>query len=96
MITIKEISVCNNLLGNKWNLLIIKSLLENEKRFSAIKKDIHEISDRILSEKIKNLIDLEIIETGVVNFNKTYKLTEKGKALQNFIEIYDKWITDYY
>ena len=95
MITEKDLHTCNNILGNKWNLLIIKSLLESEKRFSAIKKDIYTISDRVLSEKIKNLIENGIIETGMLYYNKTYKLTKKGRELQNFIDALDKWSSEY-
>ena len=97
MITEKDLYVCNCLLGNKWNFLIIKSLLEGEKRFSALKREIHTISDRVLCEKIKVLITYEIVEKGTNNFyNKVYQLTEKGKALKNFVEAFDKWTASYY
>ena len=97
MITEKDLYVCNCLLGNKWNFLIIKSLLEDEKRFSALKREISTISDRVLSKKIKTLIKYKIIEKASDSSrNKVYKLTEKGGALRNFIEAFDEWAVNYY
>ena len=96
MITEKDQYVCNCLLGNKWIFLIIKSLLEGEKRFSILKREISTISDRVLSEKIKILIKYEIIEkTTSSTYSKVYKLTEKGRALRNFIKAFDEWAINY-
>jgi DNA-binding HxlR family transcriptional regulator len=44
-----------NMLGKKWTGLIIKVLLNGPKRFSEIRLLIPELSDRMLTERFKEL-----------------------------------------
>lgn len=52
------------------------------KRLSQLKKDIPEISEKMLVQELKNLADSELVERinyGEVPPRVEYKLTEKGK-----------------
>ena len=67
MISNKKIMDCPvattiNLIGNKWKLLIIRDLLGGTKRFGELRKSLTGISQRVLTE---NLRDLE--KDGLVN-----------------------------
>ena len=53
------------LLGKKWNGLIIKTLMDGPKRFSDIRSVIPELSDRMLTERFKELEVEEIIVRSV-------------------------------
>ena len=96
MITKKDLCLFDSIFNNKWNFLIISSLLSEEKRFSAIKKDIKEISDRLLSQKLKELIKYGIIKKEIISTSDSvkilYKLTPKGEELNPVFKEIDQWI----
>ncbi|MFP4290543.1 MAG: winged helix-turn-helix transcriptional regulator [Cyclobacteriaceae bacterium] len=71
------------MLGGKWKLLIIFQLSQQRLRFSELKKQIPDISEKMLVQELKNLIDSGLVER--VNFGEVpprveYFLTNTGKA----------------
>ena len=52
-----------DILGKKWNGLVLISLLENPKRFTDIRRDIPDLSDRVLTERLRELESLDLIKT---------------------------------
>ena len=72
-------------LGDKWTLLVIRDLVFEGKRFFKEILDSKEgIATNILSDRLKRLEKLEIIESKPYELQKKYKvysLTEKGKDL---------------
>lgn len=96
MVTEKDLCLFNSVFSNKWNFLIINSLLSGEKKFSTIKRDLKEISDRVLSEKLKELIKYGIVIKDIVVFSDyveiTYRLTQSGENLWGVFKEIDKWI----
>ncbi|GAE36887.1 winged helix-turn-helix transcriptional regulator [Halalkalibacter akibai] len=82
------------LLGKKWTGLIIRVLLDGPKRFKDIKAQIPEMSDRILTERMKELEQQDIIVRNVFPEKPVrieYELTEKGLALQPVIISIQNW-----
>jgi len=82
------------LLGKRWNGLIIRTLLDGPKRFSEIAEIIPQLSDRVLTERFKELEENGIIERTVyIGFpvKVEYKLTQKGAALKNVLDEVEKW-----
>jgi DNA-binding HxlR family transcriptional regulator len=82
------------LLGKRWTGLIITVLLSGPKRFKDISDMIPSMSDRMLSERFKELEALGIITRHV--FPETpvrieYELTEKGKGLEATMNEVQKW-----
>lgn len=96
MITKKDLCLYDSIFSSKWNFLIISSLLSEEKRFSVIRKDIREISDRLLSQKLKELIKYGIIKKEFISTSDSvkilYKLTPKGEELNPVFKEIDQWI----
>jgi DNA-binding HxlR family transcriptional regulator len=83
-----------NLLGKKWTGLIIKVLLDGPKRFSEIRVLIPELSDRMLTERFKELEAFGIIQRKV--FPETpvrieYSLNEAGIDLSATMDEIQKW-----
>ena len=76
MISNKKIVDCPvattiNLIGNKWKLLIIRDLLSGTKRFSELRKNLTGISQRVLTENLRNLendglIDREVFWKAII------------------------------
>ncbi|MBA2875114.1 winged helix-turn-helix transcriptional regulator [Thermaerobacillus caldiproteolyticus] len=81
------------LLSKRWVGLIISQLLEGKKRFSEIEASIP-ISGKLLSERLKELEEADIVERKVYPETPVrieYSLTEKGQALKSVIEAIEQW-----
>ncbi|MGD7045068.1 winged helix-turn-helix transcriptional regulator [Jeotgalibacillus proteolyticus] len=82
------------LLGKRWNGVIIRVLATGPKRFSHIAEPIPQISNKILTERLKELEEQEIIVREV--FPETpvrieYRLTDKGISLTPILDEVQKW-----
>jgi DNA-binding HxlR family transcriptional regulator len=83
-----------DVLNGKWKLPIIVALTFGEKRFTEIGKEVHGITDRMLSKELR---DLEL--NGLVRRNieesypvkVTYRLTEHSKSLRSVIDSLRNW-----
>jgi DNA-binding HxlR family transcriptional regulator len=83
-----------NLLGKRWNGLIIQVLLSGPKRFRDISEMIPQMSDKMLTERFKELEAAGIIKRTVypeIPVRIEYELTEKGKALEPAMKEVQKW-----
>lgn len=87
-----------NLMSQRWTALIIHQLLSGTKRFCAIESSIG-ISGRILSERLKELEQLEIIKREVIPETPVrieYSLTDKGLALEPVLKEVEKWSQNWF
>jgi DNA-binding HxlR family transcriptional regulator len=86
------------LLGKKWTGLIIRVLLGGPRRFKEIKEQIPEMSDRVLSERMKELEDAGILKRHVYPETPVrieYELTPKGRNLEPVIMAIQHWAEDW-
>jgi len=82
------------MLGKRWTGLIIKVLLSGPKRFKDISDVIPNMSDRMLSERFKELETAGIINRHVYPETPVrieYDLTEKGRELAPVMCELEKW-----
>ncbi|MBS4761638.1 helix-turn-helix transcriptional regulator [Carnobacteriaceae bacterium zg-ZUI252] len=82
------------ILGKKWNAVIIDVLYQTDCRFSEIASAITGISDRVLTVRLQELEQEQIIMKSTHNFGKakfTYKLTKKGFELAKEVQNIKKW-----
>ncbi|MBS3078931.1 helix-turn-helix transcriptional regulator [Candidatus Pacearchaeota archaeon] len=96
----KECSVRKvvNFLGKKWTLLILLELYKGNsewKRFSQIKRNLDNITSKILSIRLKELERENLIEkrinTTEFPIKSEYKLTKAGKDFVDIIKNIKKW-----
>jgi DNA-binding HxlR family transcriptional regulator len=67
--------------GGKWNLIIIKSVGSQELRFSKVRAKIPDISEKVLIDKLKILMEQNLIirkDFKEVPPRVSYKLTKLG------------------
>ena len=86
------------LIGRRWTGAIVRVLLRDISRFNDIAETVPGLSDRMLSERLREL-ELESIVILTV-FPETpvrieYSLTEKGRALDGVIRAVSGWAQDW-
>ena len=82
------------LLGKRWSTLLIRVLMEGPRRFSELAEAVPDLSERVLSERLK-----ELEAEGVVGrevhpgppVRVEYSLTDKGRALSGVLEEIGRW-----
>lgn len=82
------------ILGKRWNGLIIRVMFDGPKRFTDISSHIPNMSDRMLGERFKELEAQGIIKRSVypeIPVRIEYSLTEKGRALRKALEEIQNW-----
>lgn len=86
------------LIGRRWTGVILQALNHGTNRFSALTHTIPGLSDRLLSERLKELEAEGIIVRTVVPTTPvtiTYCLTEKGKALESVMDAVTAWAQEW-
>ncbi|MDP9310695.1 MAG: helix-turn-helix transcriptional regulator [Chloroflexota bacterium] len=81
-------------LGKRWTGLILRVLGNGPTTFSKIAKTVSKLSDRVLSERLKELERHGIVERQVdpsIPVKITYSLTEKGRDLQQVLDVLQAW-----
>ncbi|MEO4055322.1 helix-turn-helix domain-containing protein [Solibacillus sp. CAU 1738] len=89
-----KIEVAYSIIGKKWMCLIINSLMDVPKRFSEINSIIPELSKRMLTERLKELEDYDIILRNVITdrpLRSEYSLTNKGEDLGVALQTVESW-----
>jgi DNA-binding HxlR family transcriptional regulator len=82
------------LIGGRWTGAVIQLLLTGRMRFAELRDAIPEISDRMLSERLRELEAEGIVDRIVVPETPVrveYALTEKGRALEQAMTSLGKW-----
>ncbi len=83
-----------DLIGKRWTGLILRVLLGGPRRFKEVKEQIPEMSDRMLTERMKELESLGIVVRHVYPETPVrieYELTDKGKDLKTVIDAIGSW-----
>jgi DNA-binding HxlR family transcriptional regulator len=85
-------------IGARWSGAIIRAMLSGITRFSDLTAAIPGLSDRMLSERLKELEAEGIVERCVTPSTPVrvdYRLTEKGRDLAGVIESISLWAEDW-
>ncbi|MEM2159977.1 MAG: helix-turn-helix domain-containing protein [Candidatus Nitrosotenuis sp.] len=84
-----------SVLGRTWALLILKKLTEKEAtRFNEIKKAIPQISNTVLSDRLRELEEEGLITKKVyaeVPIRVEYSLTKQARDLGKILALLDDW-----
>lgn len=84
-----------NLIGHKWKVLIIRNLMnEGTLRFGELSKGIHGISQKMLTQQLRQLEEDRIILRKVypeIPPKVEYSLTELGMTLKPILDAMSSW-----
>lgn len=93
-----SVAVTLDVFNDRWKLAIIWYLLEKDKRFKELSEDIHEITQKTLTIKLKELEEKNIISRQAfleIPPKVVYALTPIGKALRPILEEMYLWGKNY-
>jgi DNA-binding HxlR family transcriptional regulator len=82
------------LIGSRWSGAILQTLLQGRTRYGAIKAAIPDLTDRMLSERLRSLEGENLVLRIVVPESPVrveYELTPKGRELQDALKEIGAW-----
>ena len=82
------------LIGKRWTGAIVFVLMDGPLRFSEVKQLVPELSDRLLSERLKELESESIVARRVIDGSPVrveYALTDKGRDLEPVVRSLKSW-----
>jgi len=82
------------LLGKRWTGLLLYTLLEGPKRFCELTSTVEGLSDRVLSDRLRELELEGVVERVVypqIPVRVEYRLTEKGRDLKSVVQSIHTW-----
>ena len=86
------------IIGRRWTGTIVRALLAGHTRFGQIRSAVPGLSDRLLSERLKELEAEGIVERQVladVPVRIEYHLTAKGEALASVVQAASAWAEEW-
>jgi DNA-binding HxlR family transcriptional regulator len=86
------------MIGDKWKVLIIRELLPGTRRFNEIHRSIDGISQKVLTQKLREMESDNLLERRVyaeVPPKVEYSLTELGMTLRPILDSMERWGTEY-
>ena len=86
------------LIGRRWSGALLQLLMGGRRRYSDLKAAIPEISDRMLSERLRELESEGIVRRIVMPETPVrveYELTEKGRELQEPLRAIGAWAEEW-
>jgi nitroimidazol reductase NimA-like FMN-containing flavoprotein (pyridoxamine 5'-phosphate oxidase superfamily)/DNA-binding HxlR family transcriptional regulator len=86
------------LLGKRWSGVILGTLLSGPARWTEIFRQVHGVSERMLSSRLTELIAAGLIQRTVVAgppVGVVYRLTERGEALRPALAELGRWATEH-
>jgi DNA-binding HxlR family transcriptional regulator len=82
------------LLEGKWTLLIVNELLGGVKRFGELRRSLHPISQKILTERLRALEERGVVKRTIYSEippHVEYQLTEHGQRLRTIFATMKAW-----
>jgi DNA-binding HxlR family transcriptional regulator len=82
------------IIGRRWTGAIVRAMLAGDVRFSQVRATIPGISDRLLSQRLKELEVEGLVERTVHDETPVrieYHLTAKGEALGSVVQAASQW-----
>lgn len=92
------VEITMSLIGDKWKVLIIRDLLTGTKRFGELKKSLTGISQKVLTNNLRQMESSGLILRKVyaeVPPKVEYSLSDTGLSLKPILDSMVKWGNEY-
>jgi DNA-binding HxlR family transcriptional regulator len=83
-----------NIIGGRWKVLILRELLSGVKRFNALHRALHGITQKMLTQQLREMEADGIVHREVylqVPPKVEYSLTELGQSLEPILAAMHEW-----
>ena len=87
-----------DLVGDKWTPVVLYSLSDSPKRYSELRREIPDVSKKMLTQVLRALERAELVVRTVypvVPPRTDYRLTETGERLHEPIAVLCNWAADH-
>ena len=84
------------LISNRWNVLILRDLMEGTKRFGELKKSLGDISQKVLTANLRAMEENGLLIRTVyaqVPPKVEYTLTDTGYSLKPILDAMVQWLS---
>lgn len=88
------VEVTVSVIGGSWKLTVIQILLAGTHRFGELRREVGDITDRVLTRQLRELEADGLVHREVfaeVPPRVEYSLTSRGESLQPLVEMMDDW-----
>lgn len=92
------VEVTLTLISDKWKILIIRDLLDGTKRYGELKKSVGNISQKVLTAKLRDMEESGLLTRKVyaeVPPRVEYSLTSTGFSLRSILDVMVEWGQEY-
>jgi DNA-binding HxlR family transcriptional regulator len=87
-----------SILGKRWTGLIIRVLMDGPRRFNEILKIVETVSDRLLTERLRELEAEGLVIRTVYPESPVrieYSLTPMGQSMKQVVEAIEQWASEW-
>ena len=79
------------LIGRRWTGAILQVMLAGQTRFGDIRDSVPGLSDRLLSERLKELEEAGVVSRCTATRDVHYHLTDVGREIEPVLDSVGKW-----
>ena len=83
-----------DLLGGKWKTVILSRLKVRPMRYGELRQDIPALSDKVLTERLRDLCEIGFVKQERVDGVSRYCLTRRGEMLKPMLQALYDWGQD--
>jgi len=86
------------IIGRRWSGAILRALLEDATQFCQVRAAVPDVSNRMLSERLREFEAEGIVKRLVIPERPVrveYRLTEKGRALEGVVDAVAAWAEEW-
>jgi DNA-binding HxlR family transcriptional regulator len=80
------VEIALELLGGKWRAVILAYLKEAPRRYGELRALIPRLSEKMLTQRLRELEEAGLVERQAVDAHHVYRLTARGESLRPVLE----------
>lgn len=79
------------LIGGKWTTVLLSHLKEAPRRYADLRRLVPRISDKMLTQRLQELVDRDLVEKVQSDGRSIYRLTARGESLRPVLDPLYAW-----
>ncbi|MFC5652584.1 winged helix-turn-helix transcriptional regulator [Paenibacillus solisilvae] len=90
----RSVEMTLKVIGGKWKLVILCHLIDGVKRFGELKREMPDITQKMLTQQLRELEQDGIIDRKVFNQvppKVEYSITDYGLTLKEVLDVMSEW-----